>query len=97
VTSIDQRGPPIPAVRTERQGSTRSGHPPVLLDDLVGAGEDRLRHGEAERLGRVEVDHLLECRRLLDWEIVRLGALEDLSTKTAASAPMTRRTAKIAM
>ena len=34
VTSIDQRGAPIPAVRgteIERQGSTRSGHSPLKL------------------------------------------------------------------
>src|SRR6266571_2882743 len=27
-----------------------------LLDDLVGAGEERLRHDEAERLGGLEID-----------------------------------------
>ena len=30
----------IPALAPERGSSTRSGHPPVLLDHLVGAGED---------------------------------------------------------
>src|SRR5271165_1702060 len=53
------------------------------FDDLVGAGEDRLRHGEAERLGGVEIDDQLECRRLLDRQIGRLGALEDLSSINA--------------
>jgi hypothetical protein len=37
----------------------------LLFDDLVGAGEDRWRHGEAERLGSFEVDDQLERRRLL--------------------------------
>src|SRR5947207_1999871 len=31
-----------------------------LIDDLVGGGEQRRRHIEAERLGRLEVDHQLE-------------------------------------
>src|SRR5438445_455253 len=47
------------------------------LDDLVGPSEDRWRHGEAERLGGVEVDDQLERRGLLDRKIGRLGALED--------------------
>ena len=50
-----------------------------LLDDLVGAGEDRGRHGEAKRLGGLEVDHQLECGRLLDRQISGLGAVQDLS------------------
>src|SRR5882672_5674736 len=59
--------------KTERQARTwmRS------FDDLVGAGEDRWRDGEAERLGGLEIDHQLEGRRLLDREIGGLGALED--------------------
>ena len=42
------------------------GHSLVLLDDLVGVGEDRWRHGQAERLGGFEVDDQLECSWLLD-------------------------------
>ena len=53
---------------------------PASLDDLVGAGEDRWRHGEAERLRGLEVDHQLEFRRLLDRQIGWLGAVEDLPT-----------------
>src|ERR1700758_166295 len=48
-----------------------------LLDHLVGAGKDRGLHGQSERLGGLEVNNQLECRRLLDWQIGRLRAVED--------------------
>src|SRR4029077_3841163 len=49
-----------------------------LLDDLVGAGEDRLGDRQAERLGGLQVDDQLECGRLLDRQIGWLGPLQDL-------------------
>src|SRR5437764_2417220 len=58
---------------------TQSGRSPLLLDNLVGAGEHRLRHREAERLGGLKVDDQLERRRLLDQHLGGLGAPEDLS------------------
>jgi hypothetical protein len=42
-----------------------------------------MRDGQAERLGGLEIDDQLECRRLLDRQIGGLGALEDLSDVTA--------------
>jgi hypothetical protein len=36
----------VPAGLGEGPLSTRSGHPPVLLDDLVGAGDPRANRGE---------------------------------------------------
>ena len=45
-----------------------------------------MRHGEAERLGGLEVDDQLEGRRLLNWQIGGLGALEDLSDVNAGLA-----------
>jgi len=53
---------------------TRSGHSPVLLDHLVGAGEDQWRDRQAKHLCGLQVDDQLESGRLLDWQISRLGA-----------------------
>jgi len=49
-----------------------------LLDDLIGAGEQGLRDREPECLCGVQVDNQLEFRRLLDCQIGRLRALQDL-------------------
>src|ERR1700730_18155876 len=50
-----------------------------LIRHLVGAGEDRGRDREAERLGGLEIDDMFEHSRLLDRKIGRLGALEEPS------------------
>src|SRR4029077_12188504 len=48
-----------------------------LFDHLVGAGKYGWRHGEAEGLGGLEIDHqLVLCRRLYR-KIGRFLALED--------------------
>jgi len=45
---------------------------------LIRPEQQRRLDGEAERLGGLEVDHQLELRGLLDREVSRLCALEDL-------------------
>jgi hypothetical protein len=52
----------------------------ALFDHLVGGGEHRRWHRDAERLRSLEVDNQLELRRLLDGQLARPGALEILST-----------------
>jgi hypothetical protein len=69
------------------QPVTRGGHPPVLLDDLGGAGEDRGWHGEAEGLGSLEIDHQLERGRLLDRQIGRLSPFQGSPRVTTGLAP----------
>ena len=39
------------------------------LNHLVGGGEQRGRHGEAESFRGLEVDHELELRRLHNWQV----------------------------
>jgi hypothetical protein len=49
-----------------------------LFDHLVCEGEQRRRDLKADRLRRLQVDREMKSRRLLDRDIGRLGALQDL-------------------
>src|SRR5215469_7214092 len=51
-----------------------------LFDHLVGGHFQRQRHGQPERLRRLQVDHELEGGRLHDRQVGRLGALENLAS-----------------
>jgi hypothetical protein len=48
-----------------------------LFDHLIGAADKRQRHGDAERLGRLEVDDQLELGSVLDRQVGRLVTLEN--------------------
>src|SRR5262249_53353991 len=58
-------------------GCERSGQTTSLFDHLVGAGEQRRGHLDAERLGSLEVDYELEARRLHDRQVARFLTFED--------------------
>jgi len=51
------------------------------FDYLVGAGEQRRWHGEAERLSSLEIDDQLELGRLLDRKIGRISTFQNLTDK----------------
>ena len=51
--------------------------PTYSLEHLVGAGEQRVWHGEAERLSGLEIDSNVELGRLHDWKIGGLLTLEN--------------------
>src|SRR5713101_3479590 len=57
-----------------------------LLDDLIRPQQERLRNREPDGLRRLEVDDQLELGRLLDGQVGRLGALQDL-VNMAGSTP----------
>ena len=69
----DHRPPSTPSQRLK---PTLSGNSLALLDDLVGAGEDRWRHGETERVRGLQIDDQLEPGRLLHRQIGGLGSLK---------------------
>src|SRR6476620_4449230 len=61
-----------------------AGRAGLSFDQPIRAHEQRLRHVEPKRLCRLEVDHKLEFRGMLDWQITRLGACSTRSLARSA-------------
>ena len=59
--------------------------PARLFDNLIGAGEQRRRDFEAQRLGGSQVDHQLIFGRRLHGEVCGLLALENPPPAAAAA------------
>jgi hypothetical protein len=49
----------------------------ALLDHLIGAGEQRRWHRQAQRLGSLQIDHQLVFRRLFHGQVGWLGTFEN--------------------
>src|SRR6185503_2614375 len=48
-----------------------------LFNHTIGAGDERGRHRDAERLGGLHINDQLECVRLVDWQITNFSPLEN--------------------
>src|SRR5713101_1966184 len=85
-----------PPAAPRRRPARRGGRPPGcrgtlagprLLDDLVGADQERLGNGQAEGFSGLEVDEQLELGGLLDGKVGRLGTLENLVDVDGGATP----------
>jgi hypothetical protein len=69
----------------------------LLFDYLVGAAEQRVREGDAERLGGLQVEYQLNLRGLHNRQVGRLHTLEDLSRVDADQAICIGQAASVAL
>jgi hypothetical protein len=68
-TCVDDEVAPEPDMAAGRITWADETSSKTLFDHLVDLRQQHLRHGDAERLGGLEVDDELEPRRLLDRQI----------------------------
>src|SRR6266699_2082016 len=66
------------------------------LDHLVGAAREGQRHGDAERLGGLEVEDQLDFRGLHDREVSRLLAFENAAGVETGQTVRLRNAASVA-
>src|SRR5262245_43727386 len=71
------RASPASCAARRPKDSARKARRPSL-DDLIRPRQHRLRDCQTEGLRRLEIDDQLELGRLLDGQVRRLGASEDL-------------------
>src|SRR6516165_4192579 len=83
----DPERPPVGATTGREQVQQQVCRKPALLDHLVGAGKERNRGVEAERLCSLEIDHEFEFVRKLDWQVAGLFAIEN-SSNVRCGAPV---------
>ena len=62
--------------------SAISRHRARSFDQLVGAGEQRRRYFEAQRLGSLQIYDQLEARWLFDWQIKLAAANKNIAAFT---------------
>jgi hypothetical protein len=67
----------LPAAENLRNWRPEQVQQTVLFNQFVGAQQERLRDGQAERLGRFEIDDQLVPGSLLHGQVGWLGTLEN--------------------
>src|SRR6266568_185570 len=90
-TSARRAGAPVPSTSmpfliTRSWAMESSSSDISSLDDLIGSPQQRFWNLQAERLRGPRVDRKLEFLRPLDWQVCRLGAVQDLSDVDATAA-----------
>jgi hypothetical protein len=75
VSGIDLRNQALPS--RANTGPEQVQQTVRLFDDLVGAGNERRRHGQAHRGGSLEIDDQLEFGCLLHRQVGRLGPFQN--------------------
>jgi len=73
-----------------KSGHSALRHTLALFDHLVGAGEQRRRHFDADGFRRLQIDDEFKLGRLKNWKVGGLGAFEDAARIDTSSAARLR-------